>query len=397
MDTPRVILKPGRDKSLRRYHPWVFSGAIDRLVGRPLPGSTVGVYSHDGEWLAWGAWSPKSQIRVRVWSFQAADRIDPCWWRARIDQARQRRQVFSACPDLDSYRLIYGEADGLPGVILDRYGDVLVLQSLTWGADFWWETLVDILTEFYPGATVYERSDTDSRSKEGLPWRTGLITGPEPPELVLIREYQNRFWVDIRRGHKTGFYLDQRENRQVVQAYCRGGEALNCFAYTGGFTVSLLRAGCEHVTQIDSSASALTLATQNVALNGCDGRRVTSVVGDVFQVLRQYRDAGRTFDHIILDPPKFADSQAQVPKAARGYKDINLLAMKLLRPGGFLVTFSCSGLVSADLFQKILAAAAIDSGRTVHLLQPLGQPWDHGVNLWVPEGAYLKGWVCQVI
>ncbi|MCS6781827.1 MAG: class I SAM-dependent methyltransferase [Gloeomargarita sp. SKYBB_i_bin120] len=396
MDIPQVVLKPGREKSLYRYHPWVFSGAIARVRGQPSPGETVGVYAHSGEWLAWGAWSPQSQIAVRVWSFQPDDRLDRQWWRTRIHQALARREPFAQQPDLDSYRLIYAEADGLPGVILDRYGEVLVLQLLSWGAEYWRETLVEALRERYPRATIYERSDAESRTKEGLPLRAGLIHGPEPPELVPIQEYHNRFWVDVRQGHKTGFYLDQRENRRVVQTYCRGGEALNCFAYTGGFTVSLLRAGCQHVTQIDSSARALDIALKNVALNGFDNRCVTSVVGDVFQLLRRYRDEGRTFDHIILDPPKFADAQAQVPKAARGYKDINLLAMKLLKPGGLLVTFSCSGLVNADLFQKILAAAAIDSGRTVHLLQPLGQPWDHPINLWVPEGAYLKGWVCQV-
>ncbi|MCS7030444.1 MAG: class I SAM-dependent methyltransferase [Gloeomargarita sp. SKYG116] len=396
MAIPRVILKPGREKSLQRYHPWVFSGAVARVVGHPQPGATVGIYAHTGAQLGWGAWSPQSQISVRVWSFNPDEVIDQQWWRTRIQQALVRRQPLAQRPDLDSYRLVYAEADGLPGVIVDRYRDVIVVQLLSWGAEFWRDTLGQLLTEFYPGATIYERSDADSRAKEGLPPRTGLLTGAEIPELIPIQEYQNRFWVDVQRGHKTGFYLDQRENRQVVQRYCQGGTALNCFAYTGGFTVSLLRAGCQHVTQIDSAASVLDLAQKNVAFNSLDSQRVTSVVGDVFQVLRQYRDAGRRFDHIILDPPKFADTQAQIPRAARGYKDINLLAMKLLKPGGFLVTFSCSGLVSADLFQKILAAAAIDSGRTVHLLQPLGQPWDHPINLCVPEGAYLKGWVCQV-
>ncbi|MEN9218800.1 MAG: class I SAM-dependent methyltransferase [Gloeomargarita sp. DG_2_bins_126] len=396
MDTARVILKPGREKSLLRQHPWVFSGAIAQVVGQPAPGATVRIETQAGRPLAWGAWSPQSQIAVRVWSFTPDTQINRDWWRRQIHRAGQRRQPLAQRSDVHGYRLIYGEADGLPGLIVDRYGEVLVLQLLSWGAEFWRETISEVLWECYPGVTIYERSDTDSRTKEGLPWRSGLIAGPAPPPLLCMQEYQAQFWVDIRQGHKTGFYLDQRENRQAIQRYCNYGTALNCFAYTGGFTVSLHRAGCTHITQIDSSESALALALKNIALNGIDAGAITTITGDVFQWLRRYRDQGMMFDHIILDPPKFADSQAQIPKASRGYKDINLWAMKLLRPGGFLVTFSCSGSVSADLWQKILAGAALDSGRTVHLVEPLGQPLDHGVNLHVPEGAYLKGWVCQV-
>ncbi len=391
-----MILKPGREKSLLRQHPWVFAGAIAQVQGQPPQGATVSIHTQEGKSLGWGAWSPESQMAVRVWSFDTQVTIDRAWWRAQIQGALHRRQTL-AQPNLNSYRLIYAEADGLPGVIVDCYGEVLVLQLLSWGAEFWRETLTALLLELHPCDSIYERSDTDSRRKEGLPARTGLIAGNEPPELLLIQEYQAQFWVDVRRGHKTGFYLDQRENRQIVQRYCNYGAALNAFAYTGGFTVALLQAGCAQVTQIDSSASVLDLAAKNAELNNLDPDKIITIVGDVFQILRRYRDQGETFDHIILDPPKFADSQAQIPKASRGYKDINLLAMKLLKPGGFLVTFSCSGLVTADLFQKILAGAALDSGRRVHLLQPLGQPLDHGVNLAVPEGAYLKGWVCQVL
>lgn len=366
------------------------------MVGRPEPGATVGIFSQNGRLLGWGAWSPASQIAVRVWSFQPDREINRTWWRTQIQSAVQRRHRLAQRADVTSYRLIYGEADGLPGLIVDRYADILVVQCLSWGAEFWRETITELLVELHPGATIYERSDTDSRTKEGLPSRTGLLVGKEPPDLILIREYQAQFWVDIRQGHKTGFYLDQRENRQTIQRYCHYGSALNCFAYTGGFTVSLLQAGCEHVTQIDSSESALNLARKNLELNGFDSEKITTITGDVFQQLRRYRDQGMMFDHILLDPPKFADSQAQIPGASRGYKDINLFAMKLVKPGGFLVTFSCSGLVTADLFQKILAGAALDSGRSVHLVEPLGQPLDHGVNLHVPEGLYLKGWVCQV-
>jgi 23S rRNA (cytosine1962-C5)-methyltransferase len=297
---------------------------------------------------------------------------------------------------LSALRLVNAESDGLPGVIVDRYGEYLVCQFLSVGAEYWRREIVTLLADLMPFAGIYERSDVDVREKEGLPLATGVLAGSPPPDLIEIDEYGVRFAVDVRSGHKTGFYLDQRDNRALVAEYAEGREVLNGFAYTGAFGVWALRGGAVKVTNVESSAAALDLARRNVELNGFDAERVENVAGDVFHVLRQYRDARRQFDLIVLDPPKFADSRSQIEKASRGYKDINLLAFKLLRPGGLLFTFSCSGLVTPDLFQKIVAGAALDSGRDVQIVRRMTQAPDHPVALNFPEGEYLKGLVCRV-
>jgi len=295
-----------------------------------------------------------------------------------------------------AYRLIYAESDWLPGLIVDRYGDFLVIQSLTLGIERRKELLVRLLAEYCRPIGIYERSDLDVREKEGIPPVTGTLWGEEPPERLLIEEHGHRFRVDIRHGQKTGFYLDQRENRRRAAAYLEHARVLNAFAYTGAFAIYALAAGAEHVVNLDTSAEALAEAAAHLSLNGIPANRAEQVEGDAFRTLRQFRAAGRRFDAVILDPPKFAYSQAHLERAARGYKDINLQALHLIEPGGILITFSCSGLVSIDLFQKIVFAAAEDAGREVQILERLGHPPDHPIRLSFPEGEYLKGLICRV-
>ncbi len=385
---PTIILKPGRDKSLRRRHPWIYDGAIARVSGAPKAGATVAVQDADGAFLAWAAYNPSSQIAARVFSFREDERVDAALIGRRLDAAIAYRARLAI--DSDACRLVYGEADGLPGVVVDRYGAVLVLQLTAAGAEAWREVIIEALVERFPEAVLYERSDAEVRLLEGLAPRVGVIRGALPQPLE-IHEYGLRFKVDVARGHKTGFYLDQRENRRLVAAYARERDVLNCFAYTGAFTVHALAAGARSVLSVDSSAEVLQLAAEHVARNGLDLARCAWRTADVFQELRRLRDAGRRFGLIILDPPKFAPTHQLVGKAARGYKDINLMAMKLLEPGGILATFSCSGGVSADLFQKIVASAAWDAGVELRLLARMGQAADHPVSLAYPEGEYLKG------
>jgi 23S rRNA (cytosine1962-C5)-methyltransferase len=397
--TPSLVLKPGREKSIARRHPWIFSGAVARVEGGgdPQPGETVAVCAADGAPLALAAYSPHSQIAARIWSFNPADTIDPNFLRARLQAALAARgPIANNQLPITSYRLVNAESDSLPGLIVDRYAEFLICQFLSAGAEYWKPDIVTLLADLHPYGGIYERSDVDVRAKEGLPPSTGVLAGQPPGAEVVIDEYECRFAVDVRGGHKTGFYLDQRDNRQLVGAMAQEREVLNCFAYTGGFAVWALKGGAVSVTNIEASAAALELAARNIALNDLDSSKVENVVGDVFHVLRQYRDARRQFDLIVLDPPKFAESRSQIESASRGYKDINLLAFKLLRPGGLLFTFSCSGLVTPDLFQKIVAGAALDAGRDAQIIRRLTQAPDHPVALNFPEGEYLKGLVCRV-
>jgi 23S rRNA (cytosine1962-C5)-methyltransferase len=391
-----VILKAQREKSLLRRHPWIFSGAIAKIHGSPQPGETVDIIAADGKWYGSGAYSPRSQITVRVWTFDKQDEVSPALFRSRLQRAVESRLPLLDTYDTDACRLVNSESDGIPGLIVDRYGHFLVCQFLAAGAEYWKQTIVNQLAELTPNAGIYERSDVAVREKEGLPEHTGVLSGQEPPELIEIREGSCRFLVDIRHGHKTGFYLDQRDNRACVAEYSGGSEVLNCFSYTGGFTVAALKAGAAGVINIDSSADALELGLGNVRLNSLDVTKVQNTEGDAFTIMRQYRDSSRRFDVVVLDPPKFAGSRGQLMRACRGYKDINLLAFKLLRPGGILFTFSCSGLVDKDLFQKIVADAALDAGREAQIIRWLSQPPDHPTSLNFPEGSYLKGLVCRV-
>jgi len=388
-----IILKTGREKSLLRRHPWIFSGAVQRVDDpSAASGATVELLSFNGDFLARAAYSPTSQIRARAWTFED-EPVDAEFFRRKIRAAINTRQRSNVERQSNAIRLIHAESDGLPGLIVDRYGDVLVLQSLTAGAEFWKETFANILVEETGIETIYERSDADVRELEGLQPIVGPLRGT-PPNQIIITEHALRYTVNLASGHKTGFYLDQRANRLRVRELAQDRDVLDCFCYTGGFSVNALAGGAKSVLSVDSSADALNLCRENVALNNLPVTRHSSLEGDVFQLLRKFRDEGRSFDMVILDPPKFAPTSAQVEKAARAYKDINLLAFKLLRAGGMLVTFSCSGGVDAALFQKIVAGAALDAGAQAQIIEHLSQGADHPVALNFPEGAYLKGLVC---
>jgi len=390
---PALVLKPGREKSLLRRHPWVFSGAIQQVEGEPISGETVDLLSSYRQFVARASYSPASQIRARVWTFED-EAVDEEFFRDRIRSAIASRYSLFDVDQIDSMRLVYAESDGIPGLIVDRYGDVLVLQSLTAGSEVWKETIAAILMEETGLSIIYERSDSDVRVLEGLEPKVGLLRGHLSSPVFPITEHHLKFNVNLESGHKTGFYLDQRANRLRVRELAKDKDMLDGFCYTGGFTVNALAGGARSVVSIDSSADALALAKENVALNSLPTEKTNFVEGDVFQLLRKFRDENRSFDMIILDPPKFAPTAAQAERAARGYKDINLLAFKLLRPAGVLVTFSCSGGVDAALFQKIVAGAALDAEVDAQIVEHLAQGPDHPVALNFPEAAYLKGLIC---
>jgi len=390
----KLILKPGREKSLLRRHPWVFSGAVAQVQGEPEAGGTVEIRTADGRFLGWGAYSPHSQIIARVWSWRQDAPLGVELLRERLARAVSARARL--LPDALTVRLVHAESDGLPGVIADRYADTVVVQLSSAGAGAWRDTLADLLLELSGARRVYERSDAEVLTLEGMQPRVGRLRGDAPPELLVIEEDGLKFSVDIVGGHKTGFYLDQRDNRRLVRSLAAGAAVLDCFCYTGGFTVNALAGGASHVTAVETSSEALALARRNLLLNELAAERCEGVEADVFQFLRRLRDQGRHFDLIVLDPPKFAPTAALAERAARGYKDINLLAFKLLAPGGLLATFSCSGGVSRELFQKIVAGAALDAGVDAQILRHLSAGVDHPVALNFPEGEYLKGLLCRV-
>ena len=393
---PSVILRPGRDTALSRRHPWIFSGAVSRVEGEPGSGDTVEIKTASGDVLGLGAYSPQSQISVRVWTFDPSEEVSPAFFGRRLAQAITVRRSLAESEQFNAYRIVNAESDGLPGVIVDRYGGFLVCQFLAAGAERWRTDIVSQLGALVSNEGIYERSDAEVRTKEGLEPRTGVLAGNEPPELVDVLEGDCRYLVDVRCGHKTGFYLDQRDNRALLGGFTRDSDVLDCFTYTGGFSVRALKGGAKSVCAVDSSADALALARRNVEHNGLDSGRLETLDGDVFHVLRKFRDTGRDFDAIVLDPPKFVTSRKQLESASRGYKDINLLAFKLLRPGGVLFTFSCSSLMPPELFQKIVADAALEARREAQIVRRLSQGIDHPVALNFPEGGYLKGLVCRV-
>lgn len=392
----RIKLKPGREKSLERRHPWVFSNGIHNVKGKPEAGETVDVVAHDGHWLGRGAWSPESQIQVRIWTFDREEEIDREFFKRRILRAQSGRDDLIREQGLTGYRLIAAESDGLPGITIDKYANVLVCQLLSMGADVWRDTIVDVLAELYPDCAIYERSDVDSRKKEGLASTMGLLHGTLPEMPVIIEENGIKIAVDVTKGHKTGFYLDQRDNRAMAARFVKGKSVLNCFCYTGTFGLYAAKAGAASIENVDVSALALDTARLNMRVNGLNDENVHYNEADVFKLLRQYRDEGKTFDVIVLDPPKFADNKSQLNGACRGYKDINMIALQLLNPGGVLLTFSCSGLMPADLFQKIVADAALDAKREMQFIERLSQASDHPIGSAFPEGFYLKGLVARV-
>ena len=396
-----ITLKPHREKSLLNHHPWIFSGAVASIQGDAASGDTIIIRSSAGEFLAHAAYSPKSQIIARVWSWDESEKIDQGFFAKRLAKSIAARSSLSVITN--AVRWVNAESDGIPGLVVDRYAQFAVCQFLTAGAEKWKKEIADVLMAQDGIIGVYERSDVDVREKEGLGQVVGLLSGLDVPDLVEVVETLHatsphatslRILVDVKRGHKTGFYLDQRENRDAVRQHAKDRDVLNAFCYTGAFSVAAWQGGAKSVVSLDSSAPALSLAKKNLELNALPVDGITE--GDVFTTLRTYRDSRQSFDLIILDPPKLAHTQAQVDKATRAYKDMNLLALKLLRPGGILITFSCSGSISEDLFQKIIFGASLDAKRDVQIIKRLTQASDHLVRVTFPEGTYLKGLVCRI-
>jgi 23S rRNA (cytosine1962-C5)-methyltransferase len=388
-----IRLREGKERSLLRRHPWVFAGSVDK--GSADPGETVRVEAHDGRFLAWAAFSPSSQIRLRAWSFDEAERIDAAFFGRRIATALALRKRLPI--DSNGVRLIHGEADGLPGLIVDRYDDVLSAQFLSAGTERWKAVIADALLAASDCTRLYERSDSGVRQLEGLEpvkgWLRADVRDKGSTE-VTIREHAWRLTLDVAEGHKTGFYLDQRDNRARFAAWVKQfgvQSVLNCYCYTGGFSVAALAGGATEVVSVDSSAPALARARAHVTLNGFDAARSREVDADVNAFLRAEIKASRRYDAIVLDPPKFAPSAAHADRASRAYKDINRLALKLLSPGGLLLTFSCSGGIGPDLFHKIVAGAGLDAGVDGALIARLEGACDHPTTINFPEGEYLKG------
>ncbi len=391
-----VILHKGREKSLKRRHPWVFSGAVREVTGNPAAGETVEIRSAGGDFLAYAAYSPSSQLTGRVWSFDRETAVDRAFFSERIARAIALRNAMGLNRPGQGCRLAASEADGLPGVIADRYGDYIVVQILSAGAEFHKQIIAEELMARTGCKGIYERSDVSVRRFEGLPEKTGLLLGEEPPQEIIIEENSFRLAVDVRHGHKTGFYLDQRENRRVLMDMAEGKSVLNCFAYTGAFAVAALKGGAVKVVNVDSSAPALQIASRNLELNGMADAPCENICADVFTQLRIFREQNVKFDAVVLDPPKFVDSKGALVRGCRAYQDIARLGMQLLNPGGTLLTFSCSGLMTAELFQKITADAAVDAGVDGRIVRRLAQGADHPVSLAVPETFYLKGLVVKI-
>ncbi|HEU4923341.1 MAG TPA: class I SAM-dependent methyltransferase [Burkholderiales bacterium] len=386
-----LLLRKGREKSLKRRHPWIFSGAVEKVNGKPALGDTVELLDGTKRLLARAAYSPKSQIRARVWTFDPSEQVDENFFRTRIQTALALREALPAAKHANALRLVHGESDALPGLVVDRYADVLVAQFLAAGVERWREPILDALMELSGCAAIFERSDAEVRKLEGLEPRVGFARGNRNAARCPIIEYGLNFRVDVEQGQKTGFFLDQRENRQRVRSLAAGRHVLDGFCYTGGFSIAALAGGAKRVTAIESSRAALEVARENLAANPLDASRMEFQRGDVFEKLRRLRDQNAKFDLVVLDPPKFAPTVAQVKKAARAYKDINLWALKLLAPGGLLATFSCSGGVSAELFQSIVAGAALDARADAKIIERFTAAADHPVALEFPEGEYLKG------
>lgn len=391
-----IILKSEREKSLLRRHPWIFEGAIDQVTGKARLGDTVEVYDANKNWLARAAFSPHSQIRARVWTFDASETIDNGFFIRKVQQAYSARKHLIQASKTNAFRLIAAESDGLPGITIDMYADILVMQLLSAGAEKHKKKIIWALEKCFPDARIYDRSDVAVREKEGLSQQQGPIKG-DGFEPVIIHENDISILVDVTSGHKTGFYLDQRDSRAYSSTYMQDADVLNCFSYTGTFGLYALKNGAKHVTNVDVSMPALDHAKTNYTLNHCDLDNVSFVNEDVFTFLRERASDNTQYDHIVLDPPKFVDSKASLKRASRGYKDINLYALKCIKPGGYLSTFSCSGLMSSDLFSKIVADAALDAKREVRILHRYHQAPDHAVSTNFPEGFYLKGLLCRVL
>ena len=392
-----VILKKGKEKAALQHHPWMFSGAIDRVKGEPANGEVVTVRAADKEFLAYGYYNAQSRVAVRLLEWDESKVIDKSWYQERLQKAIAARQHVLQSGETNTCRLVFSEADFLPGLIVDKYGDFLSLQVLSAGMETIKADIIDILREELQPLGIFDKSDANARTHENLEATQGLLWGEMPPEFIEVKENNILYHINIAEGQKSGFYCDQRDNRRILAEYASGKQVLDCFSYSGGFTLNALSLGAAHVTSVDSSALALETLQHNVVLNGFDASRQESIQSDVNKQLRIFKEEGKKFDIIILDPPKYAPSRSALDRAARAYKDLNRMGMLLLESGGLMATFSCSGAVDIDTFKQIIAWAALDAGKEVQILKQFNQPEDHPVRISFSEGEYLKGLLIRVL
>lgn len=393
----RISIKKGKEKAIRQQHPWIFSGAIEKISGKPQNGEVVEVADFQDNFLAYGFYNAQSRVAVRVLSWDSNQKIDADWWRMRIRQAVNARRDLLESTDTNACRLIFSEADFLPGLIVDRYADFLSVQILSSGMEQFKSSWLDELQQLLTPKGIFDRSDANARSHEGMEASSGVLWGEAPPDFIEVMENGIRYEVNIAEGQKSGFYCDQRDNRKKVAAHAKGKKVLDCFCYSGGFTLNALAAGAASVTSVDSSTLAIETLQRNLKLNTFKKAKQQSIQSDVNKQLREFKESGEKFDLIVLDPPKYAPSRSALDKAARAYKDLNRLAMLLLNQGGLLATYSCSGAVDIDTFKQILAWAALDAGKEVQFIDQYCQPEDHPVRSSFPEGEYLKGLLCRVV
>ena len=392
-----VILKKGKEKAALQRHPWIFSGAIDKVKGAPENGEIVKVFGADKSFLAYGYYNSQSRVAVRLLEWDEETAIDKDWYQQKLRNAIASRAHVLNNEDTNTCRLVFSEADYLPGLIIDKYADFLSLQILSAGIENVKADIIDILRAELNPTGIFDKSDANARTHENLEVSQGLLWGENPPEFIEVKENGMRYHINIADGQKSGFYCDQRDNREILAAYTKDKEVLDCFCYSGGFTLNSLKHGAKHVTSVDSSALAIETLKHNLGLNGFTEDQQTSIQSDVNKQLRAFKEEGRTFDVIILDPPKYAPSRSALDRAARAYKDLNRLGMLLLNPGGILATYSCSGAVDLETFKQITAWAALDAGKEVQVIKQFHQPEDHPVRISFPEGEYLKGLLVRVL
>lgn len=392
-----VILKKGKEKAVLQRHPWVFSGAIERVKGKPVNGDIVRLADAQGGFMAYGFYNDQSRVALRLLEWKEDVAVDESWFRNRVATAIAGRNEVLSDPKTNTCRLIFSEADYLPGLIVDKYADYLSVQVLTSGMEKMMPVIIDELQQLLKPAGIFDKSDASSRAHEGMEASAGgVLAGQHPPELVEVLENGIKYGINIAEGQKSGFYCDQRDNRHILAYFVKGKKVLDCFCYTGGFTLNSLKQGAVSVTSVDSSALAMETLKKHIELNNLDAAQFTPMQGDVNKQLRKLREEGETFDVVVLDPPKYAPSRSALAKASRAYKDLNRLAMLILNKGGLLATFSCSGAMDIDTFKQVLAWAALDAGKEVQFIQQFCQPEDHPIRASFPEGEYLKGLLCRV-
>lgn len=392
-----IKLKKGKEKAVWQHHPWVFSGAVEKIKGKPTNGDVVKVVAPNGDFLAYGYFNDQSRVAVRLLEWDENIAINAEWYEQKIAKAVQSRAQFVDDTKTNAYRLIFSEADFLPGLIVDRYADFLSVQILSTGIEQAKDTIIDILIKLIKPKGIFDRSDATARTHEGITAENGLLWGTAPATFIEVKENGIKYHINIAEGQKSGFYCDQRDNRSLLAGYAKGKSVLDCFSYSGGFTLNAFAHGAKEITSVDSSALAIETLKQNIILNQFDQQQHIAIQSDVNKQLRAFKDEGKKFDVVVLDPPKYAPSRSALDRAARAYKDLNRLGLLLLESGGLLATFSCSGAVDIDTFKQIIAWAALDAGKEVQIIRQFSQPEDHPVRLSFPEGEYLKGLLVRVL